>query len=73
MNVSSSVFLLCVDEREILLSQLKPDDFSIDSGEDVGIFSRNPALCVLVSQLLAIPTKQGLNSNGKARTVYVEH
>ena len=68
-NVPSSMLFLCVDRQEIIVSQLKPDDFNTESDEDVGFFSRNPTLCALVSQLLSIPTRHTFSSNGKAKTV----
>ena len=37
-NVPSSMLFLCVDRQEIIVSQLKPDDFNTESDEDVGFF-----------------------------------
>ena len=71
VNVSSSIFFLCADGQEIVVSQLKPDDFGIESDEDVGFFSRNPTLCALVSQLLTIPTRLAFNPNGKVKAVSI--
>ena len=52
VDVRFPVLFLCVDDRELLLVELRPDSFSIDSGEDVGVFSRNPTLCALISLML---------------------
>jgi len=57
MDVRFPVLFLCVDNREFLLTELKPDDFSVDSSEDVGVFSQNPALCALITLLLPRPVK----------------
>ena len=57
VDVSLPILFLCVDGREILLAELRPDDFGTHYGEDVGFFSRKPTLCALVSPLLLSPAR----------------
>jgi len=52
VDVPFPILFLCVDDRELLLVELRPDDFSIALDDDVGVFSRNPILCDLISLML---------------------
>jgi len=57
VDVSFPILFLCVDDRELLLVELRPDDFGIALDDDVGVFSRNPTLCALISLMLPGPIK----------------
>lgn len=46
------ILLVYADHREFLLAKLIPDDLSDSSDEDMGVFSNNPILCGLISELL---------------------
>ena len=62
LNICSSTLYVCVDDCEILLANLIPDDFSAISDKDVGAFTKNPILCALMSRLLLEPEKEVLSS-----------
>jgi sugar-specific transcriptional regulator TrmB len=56
VDIGAPILFLCVDERELLLVEPKPDDFNSDSSEDFGMFSEDPTLCTFFSSLLISPT-----------------
>lgn len=58
VDVPSPILFIYVDRREFLLASLMPDDFGVVSGEDVGVYSQNSILCVLMSLLLLKPEKE---------------
>lgn len=58
VNVDLPVLFLRVDNRECLFIKLSPDDFNMDSGEDIGVFSENAILGKLISLLLSKQTKE---------------
>jgi len=62
VDVLLPVLFCCADDREFLLAELRPDDISMDSGDDLGIFSSNPTLYVFISLLLGRWSKEALSS-----------
>lgn len=49
-----SILFICIDRCEFLLADMNPDDFSPVSHGDVGMFSKNPVSCALISQLFSV-------------------
>ncbi|MFQ6081570.1 MAG: TrmB family transcriptional regulator, partial [Candidatus Bathyarchaeia archaeon] len=62
VDVLLPVLFCCADDHEFLLAELRPDDISMDSDDDLGIFSHNPTLCVFISLLLGRWSKEALSS-----------
>jgi len=60
VNLSSPIFFVCADERELLLASRVPDDIHAFSDKDMGVFSQNPILCILISKLLHSPEKEAI-------------
>lgn len=52
VQVTVPIFFLCVDENELLLAQLRTDDFKTDSDKDIALFSQSRAMCFFFSSLL---------------------
>lgn len=65
ISVHSPLLYLCIDDREFLLADIKPDGLNSEPEEDFGVISRNPYLCRLVSLLTpshiaeVLPCKDG--------------
>jgi sugar-specific transcriptional regulator TrmB len=51
-NFQLPLIFLCADKKQLLLASLQPNDFSLNSDHDRGVFSDNPVLremiCLLV-------------------------
>lgn len=45
------MLFVCVDQRELVLVELRPDNFELESGKDCGFFSQNRMLCTFFSAL----------------------
>lgn len=56
------ILLVYADHQEFLLAKLTPDDLSDSSDGDVGVFSNNPILCELISELLSSEVPRAKNT-----------
>jgi len=59
VNLLSPIFFVCADEQELLLASRVPDDMHTFSDKDMGVFSQNPVLYILISKLLQ-PEKEAI-------------
>ena len=50
-EVPPSIFFINVDDTEFLLASLSPDNFALNSDEDIAMMIRNPILCLLMSRI----------------------
>ncbi len=51
LQTLSSILFVSVDHSEFLLASLSPDDYSLSSEEDVGMYCRSPILCAMMHHL----------------------
>ncbi len=60
VNLLSSILFICADEQELLLASRVPDDTYAFSDKDMGVFSENPILYILISKLIRRPENETL-------------
>jgi len=60
VNLLSPILFVCADEQALLLASRVPDDMHAFSDKDMGVFSQNPVLCILISRLLHRPEKEAI-------------
>jgi sugar-specific transcriptional regulator TrmB len=62
VDIDFPFLFLSIDNREFLLAELKPDDFDVDSGNDMGVLCQNPDILHLISLLLPKPIMEAFRA-----------
>jgi len=61
-DMSLPMIFLHVDRNEYILADLKPDDFSLSSGQDTAVFSDDQNLCEMIYSILCSKANRNQDS-----------